>query len=84
MLATAVLLTLAWVLAERLAGRAARVALWTGAAVLSLLAGICRVALGVHWPTDVLAGLALGTAVPLLVVGAYALCETGRFPPPAR
>ncbi|WP_432069413.1 phosphatase PAP2 family protein [Streptomyces sp. AA1529] len=83
-LATAVLLTLAWVLAERLAGRAARVALWTGAAVLSLLAGICRVALGVHWPTDVLAGLALGTAVPLLVVGAYALCETGRFPPPAR
>ncbi|MEU7314430.1 phosphatase PAP2 family protein [Streptomyces sp. NPDC007083] len=83
-IATAVLLALAWVLAERLTGRAARVALWTGAAVLSLLAGICRVGLGVHWPTDVLAGLALGAAVPLLVVGAYALCETRRFPPPSR
>ncbi|SER48790.1 phosphatase PAP2 family protein [Streptomyces qinglanensis] len=82
-IATAVLLALAWVLAERLGGRAARAALWTGAAVLSLLAGICRVGLGVHWPTDVLAGLALGTAVPLLVVGAYALCETRRFPPPS-
>lgn len=37
------------------------------ALVLALLAGFCRVYMGVHYPTDVVGGFALGTAVALLL-----------------
>ncbi|WP_157876200.1 phosphatase PAP2 family protein, partial [Streptacidiphilus griseoplanus] len=37
------------------------------AVVLALLEGFCRVYMGVHYPTDVLGGYALGTAVVLLL-----------------
>jgi membrane-associated phospholipid phosphatase len=43
-------------------GRGLRVALWTAALAGSILMGITRVYLGVHWPTDVMAGVILGIA----------------------
>jgi undecaprenyl-diphosphatase len=58
--------TLAGILAAGEANRAAKMLLLGVAAILVLCVGASRVYLGVHWPTDVLAGWAMGTAVALL------------------
>jgi len=52
---------LAAIVAARLRTPAARAALWTGTVVLVALVGLSRIYLGVHWPSDVLAGYAAGT-----------------------
>lgn len=58
--------TVAGILAAGEPSRAAKMLLLGAAAVLVLAVGTSRVYLGVHWPTDVLAGWAMGTAVALV------------------
>jgi undecaprenyl-diphosphatase len=48
--------------AERLPSRRARARLWAGAVGLGLAVGLSRIALNVHFVTDVLAGWCLGIA----------------------
>ncbi|WP_420606401.1 phosphatase PAP2 family protein [Novosphingopyxis sp.] len=66
----AVYLTLALVLVQIVERRAERVYLLAAAALLVLAIGASRVYLGVHWPSDVLAGWAFGA---LWAVGWWAI-----------
>jgi undecaprenyl-diphosphatase len=51
---------------------ALRVAIWIASALLVLAIGISRIYLGVHYPTDVVAGyLAAATWVSVLLFGVY-------------
>jgi undecaprenyl-diphosphatase len=64
-MAPAVYLTLAAIVAAGDGRRGVKVTLLTSAAVLVAAVGVSRVYLGVHWPTDVLAGWTMGTAIAL-------------------
>jgi undecaprenyl-diphosphatase len=57
-----VFLTLAVILGRTIERRAQRVYLLAAAAALVVAIGVSRVFLGVHWPTDVLAGWTVGAA----------------------
>jgi undecaprenyl-diphosphatase len=50
---------LAAILSSSLRRPAARALTWAAAAVIALLIGLSRIYLGVHYPTDVLAGYAV-------------------------
>jgi undecaprenyl-diphosphatase len=72
-MAPVVYLTLAVILAAGEPRRDVRVLLFACAVLVILAVGLSRVYLGVHWPTDVLAGWALGAAIALVAMTALRL-----------
>ncbi|HWC96913.1 MAG TPA: phosphatase PAP2 family protein [Candidatus Sulfopaludibacter sp.] len=57
-----------------------KVALWTGATLLTLAIGISRIYLGVHYPTDVAGGYALAVVWVALLRTAYLVWLRRRSP----
>jgi undecaprenyl-diphosphatase len=62
---------LAGILAQWLHSRRAKLAAWTGAALMTALVGCSRVYLGCHYPTDVLGGYLIGFIWLVAVWRAY-------------
>jgi undecaprenyl-diphosphatase len=80
--AAALYLTLAIVAGGPARRASFKATLVVGAGLLVLLVAVSRVYLGVHYPTDVLSGVSLGTAWALTLAVAVALLEWRRAGPP--
>ena len=48
-----------------------RIALWVAVIVIPIITGLCRIGLGVHWASDVVAGWLLGIATVAAMTVAY-------------
>jgi len=80
MMAAVTYLTLAGLLVRITARRRVKVYIVGVASLLTLLIGISRVYLGVHWPTDILAGWTAGATWAVLCwFGAWALQHRGKI-----
>ncbi len=86
MMAVVFYLSLALIVSRRLARWNWRIALVAIAGFLSLLVGLSRIYLGVHYPSDVFSGLALGAAWSLGLHGVtdylYYRSQPHSLPPP--
>ncbi len=82
MMAPAIYFTLAAIVAAGELRPGARILLMAGSGLLVVAIGVSRVYLGVHWPTDVIAGWTLGSAVALAAW--IALRWPGRTPDAVR
>jgi undecaprenyl-diphosphatase len=80
MASASIYLTLAILIARHLPNRAARVVCFAIASVLAIAIGGSRAYLGVHYPSDILAGLLLGTGWALLVSAVSAYLHARRPP----
>jgi len=76
--ATVLYLTMAIVAGRHLRTKASKAAFVMGAFVLTAMVGISRVYLGVHYPTDVVGGVALGTAWALFLAATAAVIARRR------
>lgn len=82
MAATAIYLTIGALIARAVERRAVRIYVITVAVALALVVGFTRVYIGVHYPSDVLGGWAVGAAWALAVgVGARVLQQRGVVEP---
>ncbi|MDH4384450.1 MAG: phosphatase PAP2 family protein [Caulobacter sp.] len=82
MLSAVVYLTLGVLVARFSPRRRVKAFALTVAVLLALLVGISRIYLGVHWPTDVLAGWSVGAAWAMACWLAAWRLERGRAPDP--
>ncbi|HEY5742868.1 MAG TPA: phosphatase PAP2 family protein [Terrimicrobiaceae bacterium] len=83
MLSTIVYLTLAIVMVETLRARQTKLYVLAAALMIAFLVGVSRVVIGVHYPTDVLAGWTAGAAWALLcLLGVMWLKRRGLLGPP--
>jgi undecaprenyl-diphosphatase len=80
MASASIYLTLAILIARHLPSRSARVVCFAIAGGLAFAIGCSRAYLGVHYPSDILAGLLLGTGWALLVSALFAYVHA-RTPP---
>lgn len=84
MLSAVTFLTLGALLAQTTTQWRLRILIFTVAVLLTLAVGISRVVLGVHFPSDVLAGWALGAAWALLWTGLALFLRKRGFVRPSR
>jgi undecaprenyl-diphosphatase len=59
---------LAWLVTTRTQNKSLRILLWLLAVLLALLIGLSRIYLGVHYPSDVIAGFAAAVIWILTVI----------------